>query len=219
MKKQIQAVLFDLDGTLADTAQDLAAALNATLKHFNYPELSFEDIRPAVSHGGIALIQRGFNQTPDSAGFEEKRQFLLDYYLHNICRHTRLFDGMDTVLQYLETANIPWGVVTNKPSWLTDPLLKAMSLDKRSAVTISGDTLKHNKPHPLPLLTACKIIGISPQNTLYIGDAARDIEAANNAGMDSLVALFGYIAQEDRPEDWGTPYMIHQATDILTYIP
>jgi phosphoglycolate phosphatase len=218
MNHPIQAVLFDLDGTLADTAHDLAAALNATLKHFDYPELAFEQIRPAVSHGGIALIQLGFQQTPETEGFEEKRRFLLDYYQNNICRHTRLFDGMDSVLSELESRQIPWGIVTNKPSWLTDPLISAMSLKQRSAVTISGDTLQHNKPHPLPLLTACERIGIKPENTLYVGDAERDIKAANNAGMKSLVALFGYIDAHDEPEHWGTPHMIHQATDILNFI-
>lgn len=212
----IKAVLFDLDGTLADTAQDLAAALNATLTHFGQTELPFEQIRPMVSHGGIALIYLGFGLTPNDDGYTERRTFLLDYYQQNICSKTVLFDGMATLLDKLEDNNMPWGIVTNKPSWLTNPLLEALDLRHRADVVISGDTLAKNKPDPLPMTTACDIINTAPCNTLYIGDAARDIEAANNAGMPSIVALFGYI--DDDPSQWGTPHMIQHASEIADYL-
>ena len=135
-----QAVLFDLDGTLADTAPDLAYALNRTLRHYGHAEMPYEDIRPVVSHGGIALIRLGFDMQPDQPGFEERRQYLLQIYLENLCRETRLFDGMDTVLAHLESNAIAWGIVTNKPAWLTDPLLAQMGIDKRTPAIVSGDT-------------------------------------------------------------------------------
>ncbi len=214
----MHGVLFDLDGTLADTAPDLAWALNETLRLNGREALPFDTIRPAVSHGGVALIRLGFGIEPEDPGFEPLRQTFLRLYQENICRQTRLFPGMPEVLEALERRAIPWGIVTNKPSWLTDPLLAAMELDGRAASIVSSDTTAERKPHPLPMLTACRQLGSEPGETLYLGDAERDIEAAHNAGMPALVALFGYIGAEDRPEAWGAEGMIAAPGDLLTWL-
>ncbi len=215
---RIQGVLFDLDGTLADTAPDLAWALNETLHLNGRKPLPFETIRPAVSHGGIALIHLGFGIESDNPDFEPLRQTFLRIYQDNICRQTRLFPGMAEVLDELEQRAIPWGIVTNKPAWLTNPLLAAMKLDRRAASIISSDTTAERKPHPLPMLTACRQLGSEPRETLYIGDAERDIQAAHNAGMPALVALFGYIGEEDRPGEWGAEGMIAAPNNLSAWL-
>ena len=219
MTEDIHAVLFDLDGTLADTAPDLAHALNRTLEHFGRPALPFEAIRPVVSHGGIALIRRGFGMEPEDRGFEERRQHLLDVYLNNICTHTRLFPGMEAVLTRLCARNIPWGIVTNKPSWLTDPLMAALPMPCGTGVVVSGDTLPQRKPHPAPLLHAAERLDTDPAHCLYVGDAERDIEAGRAAGMTTACALFGYLGEEDRPEDWGADLWLRQPGDLLAFLP
>jgi HAD superfamily hydrolase (TIGR01509 family) len=197
---QIQTILFDLDGTLLDTAPDLAQALNATLQANGRATLPFEQIRPAVSHGGSALIRLGFQLEP------------------HIADQTRLFPGMEVVLQHIEAQGLTWGVVTNKPGWLTEPLLDALDLQRRAASVVCGDTLNECKPHPAPLLHACKRIGTPPGQCVYVGDAERDIKAGHNAGMATLLALFGYLMESDRPEDWGASALIQQPADILAWL-
>jgi len=196
------SVLFDLDGTLADTAPDLAGALNETLRHYGQNALPYEHIRPVVSHGGIALTRLGFGMEPEQEGFEERRQFLLQRYAKNLCRETRLFDGMDSVLDRLERHRIPWGIVTNKPAWLTDPLIRLMRLDHRAACVVSGDTCKRRKPHPDPILFACRQIDVDPMASWYVGDAGRDMEAGRAAGCFAIGALFGYLHPDDPPDGW-----------------
>lgn len=217
-KQAIQTVLFDLDGTLLDTAPDLANALNAVLEANGHAPLPFDAIRPAVSHGGRALIELGFELPPGHPDFEPRRLQLLDYYLNNIAQHTRFFSGMEEVLEYIETHGLSWGIVTNKPGWLTNPLLAALKLDQRAAAIVCGDTLAERKPHPAPLLHACKLIGSKPEQCLYVGDAERDIQAGHNAGMATLVALFGYLMTEDKPEDWGANALIRHPAEILDWI-
>ncbi len=216
--KQTQTVLFDLDGTLLDTAPDLANALNAVLQSNGRECLQFDAIRAVVSHGGRALIELGFGQDTEYPEFEARRLELLDYYEKNIARHTRLFPGMEDVLGEIESRGLNWGVVTNKPGWLTDPLMTALNLDKRAASIVSGDTLKENKPHPAPLLHACKLIGSKPEHCLYVGDAERDIQSGRSAGMPTLVALFGYITANDHPEDWGATALIREPAEILDWL-
>lgn len=215
MPEKTTAVLFDLDGTLVDTAPDLADALNATLKHFGRESLPFESIRPEVSHGGIALIRLGFKIEPDDAHFEDYRQFLLDYYKNNLSVNSRLFEGMDELLEQLESSGIPWGVVTNKPSWLTDPLMQQMGMDKRAACIVSGDTCANKKPHPEPIHHACQLAGVSVEHCWYIGDAERDIEAGNAAGCTTVTALFGYIDEDDQPENWQADHLISHPSEIM----
>ena len=214
----IRTVLFDLDGTLLDTAPDLAAALNTVLEENRQPTLPFAAIRPVVSHGGIALIKLGFGLPQDDPQFEPLRQRLLTVYRENISRHTILFPGMETVLQAIEQRGLNWGVVTNKPGWLTDPLLKDLQLYDRAACVVSGDTLQERKPHPAPLLHACKLTNRLPAQCLYVGDAQRDIEAGENAGMYTMVALFGYFTEEDRPQDWGATHIIDEPAELLAWL-
>ena len=214
----IRTVLFDLDGTLADTAPDLAFALNEVLREQGSPPLPFERIRPVVSHGGIALIKLGFNIDETAPEFDTLRQRLLAIYREHIVRHTTLFDGMDEVLGTIEARGLNWGVVTNKPAWLTEPLMAGLALQQRAATIISGDTLDQRKPHPAPMLLACEQAGSKAAECLYVGDAERDIEAGRNAGMQTLVALFGYIADEDRPEQWQADGMVKGATGILEWL-
>jgi phosphoglycolate phosphatase len=212
------AVLFDLDGTLADTAPDLAYALNRTLAHFGRPALPYEAIRPVVSHGGIALIRLGFGIAPDEPTFEDKRQFLLRVYADNLLRHTALFPGIAECLTYLEVRKIPWGIVTNKPAWLTDPLMAAMALTERAGCIVSGDTCTNRKPHPEPILYACERLDRAASESWYIGDAGRDMEAGRAAGCLTVGALYGYLHPEDPPADWDADLMIETPADVLTLL-
>ena len=216
--KKTKAVLFDLDGTLADTAPDLAFALNETLKRNDKEPLPFEKIRPVVSHGGIALIKLGFNIEPDHPQFEKLRQQLLDIYIDNIANETRLFDGMEQLLQELEQRDIHWGVVTNKPAWLTDPLMDKLNLTQRAACVVSGDTLPERKPHPAPVLYACEQAGSHATECIYVGDASRDIEAGNRAGLKTIAALFGYIEENDDPHQWEADVMINHPLEVLDWL-
>lgn len=211
----VRLVLFDLDGTLADTAPDLAYALNQTLLRHGRPSLPFERIRPHVSHGGAALVRFGFDITPDHPDFELYRQDLLAIYQANLTRETTLFPGMGPVLKELQQASIAWGIVTNKPSWLTDPLVTGMGLSRRAACVVSGDTTAHSKPHPEPILHACRIAQTEPAACLYVGDAERDIIAGRKAGTHTLAALFGYLGDEDRPREWGADDTVSRPGEIL----
>jgi phosphoglycolate phosphatase len=209
------AVLFDLDGTLADTAPDLAAALNRTLVHFDRPPAPYEHIRPVVSHGAMALVRTGFAMTPEDPGFAERRQFLLDSYAKHLCDKTTLFDGMAEVLAYLEGNGIHWGIVTNKPAWLTEPLIDAMGLDDRAACVISGDTCSNRKPHPEPILHACQLIGCDVSATWYVGDAGRDIQAGRAAGCTTVAAMYGYLHPDDPADTWNADLTITQPRMLL----
>jgi len=213
---KIKTVLFDLDGTLADTAPDLAGALNHVLKTHNYEPLPYETIRPYVSHGGIALITLGFGK--DHPEFDSLYKELLAHYKNNIANETTLFEGMNELLANLEANNLNWGVVTNKPGWLTEPLIQALNLTTRAATIVSGDTLEQRKPHPAPILHACNQAGSEAAECIYIGDAERDIEAGNAAGMLSVVALFGYIAESDKPNEWNAHASINHPKEILSII-
>jgi phosphoglycolate phosphatase len=208
-------VLFDLDGTLADTAPDLALALNRTLQHYGRPPLHYETIRPVVSHGGIALIQLGFGLSPGSPGFDERRQLLLDLYAGDLCRETRLFDGMAGVLERLERDAIHWGIVTNKPAWLTDPLVERMGLAQRVAALVSGDTLALRKPHPEPIRHACSLVPVAPDRTWYVGDAGRDMQAGRAAGCNTIGAEYGYLHPDDPVSAWDADAHIAKPADLL----
>lgn len=210
----IEHVLFDLDGTLADTADDLANALNAIRVKRGLTELAKTLIRPTVSLGGNAMIKLAFGLEEGDADFISTRDEFLEHYRQNIANETRLFDGMETLLHALENENKPWGIVTNKSGWLTEPLLKAMSLDKRAACIVCGDTLAQRKPHPAPILHACELMASDPTTTVYIGDAERDIEAGRRAGTKTLVALYGYIDETEDPVSWGADGMVNTAYEI-----
>ncbi|MDO8810456.1 MAG: HAD-IA family hydrolase, partial [Gallionella sp.] len=175
----VKAVLFDLDGTFADTAPDLAAALNHTRATRNLPPLSLDIVRPQASHGSPGLLKLGFGIKPDAPDYNALRDIFLDYYERNICAHTRLFVGMAELVAALEQRGIQWGIVTNKPHRYTVPLMQALGYAERATCLISGDTCAHAKPHPEPMFKACEITGVAPEQCLYLGDDLRDMQAAN----------------------------------------
>lgn len=214
----IDYVLFDLDGTLADTGPDLAGTLNLLLSEEGREPLPYEMIRPLVSHGSLTMINNCLGIPVDSTEMRRLHGRFLEIYQSRLAEETDLFPGMDEVLASIEAMALPWGIVTNKPGFLTTPLISALRLDHRTACVVSGDTLEYSKPHPAPLLHACQVAGRAPSRSLYIGDARRDIEAGLNAGMYTLVALYGYLGAEDRPETWGAAGMIQNPAGVLTWL-
>ena len=218
MHANIRTVLFDLDGTLADTAPDLAQALNVLLKEEGRAPLPFEKIRPEVSHGATALVKLGFGIGPQDADFDRLRKRFLALYSQDLCTHTRPFPGIETLLENLQQRGINWGIVTNKPAFLTEPLVASLGLRPAASCVISGDTTVNRKPHPEPMLLACVQAGSRPEQCLYVGDAERDIQAGRQAGMKTLVALFGYISQHESPNRWGADGMIEAPLDILDWL-
>lgn len=217
-KPLIKTVLFDLDGTFADTAPDLADALNRTLIANRRSPLPFELIRPVVSHGGRALIELGFGIKDNDAGFESLRQQLLSFYKADIAKHTQLFPGVLALLQGLQRENLQWGIVTNKPGWLTQPLLASLDLPTAPCSVVSGDTLPQRKPDPAPLLYASKMCQCAPAQCLYVGDAERDIIAGKRAGMQTMAALYGYIRADDDPQQWQADCYIDHADAIYPWV-
>ena len=218
MPSKIRTVLFDLDGTLADTAPDLAHALNALLVEEGKMALPYETIRPEVSHGASALVTLGFGLKPGDPEFDRLRQRFLEIYSANLSRYTRLFPGVAELLRTLKERGRNWGIVTNKPAFLTDPLVKQLNPEPPPACVVSGDTTTNRKPHPEPMLHACALAGSEPAQCLYVGDAARDIRAGKDAGMRTLVALFGYISKDETPQNWGADGMIHYPREVLDWL-
>jgi len=212
------AVLFDLDGTLVDTAPDLAFALNTLLEQEGYSPLPYENIRPVASHGSPALLALGFGISSEDESYTSLQKRFIQLYQDNIARETRLFNGMEEVLSALEKAEITWGIVTNKPAFLTEPLVEKLNLSHRAACIVSADTTPFSKPHPAPMLHACKIIQHAPEHCLYIGDAQRDIEAGKNANMQTVTALYGYLSEQDDPDSWLADMAIKDPRDILRWI-
>ncbi|HEY9201154.1 MAG TPA: HAD-IA family hydrolase [Gammaproteobacteria bacterium] len=213
--QQIKTVLFDLDGTLIDTAPDMAHALNLLLEEEQCDTLPYEAIRPVVSNGSAALVELGFAGVSDPAELARLKQRYLDIYQANLCVHSTLFPGMAELIDQLELHRRNWGVVTNKPGWLTDPLMRQLDLYTRAACVISGDTTANRKPHPEPMYLACKQAGSTGSQCLYIGDAQRDIQAGRNAGMQTMIACYGYIGDWENIDDWGADYRIEQPLDVL----
>ena len=196
------AVLFDLDGTLVDTAPDMVRTLQSLQREHSRTPVAYELGRSYVSNGVLGLLRVGFPDAADDLR-EELRLDFLRRYASGICEHSVVFAGLDALLDELEAADIPWGVVTNKPAYLTDRLLEALQLGQRAVCAVSGDTLAERKPHPAPLLHACEIAAVEPAASIYIGDAARDIEAGRAAGMGTIAAGYGYIVDGDDPAAWG----------------
>ena len=214
----IGCVLFDLDGTLVDTAPDMANALNRTLVNHGRQPLAFETIRPSVSLGGVALVKLAFELDEADPELDRLRKEFLAIYRDNLSRESCLFPGMELVLAGLEEISASWGIVTNKPAWLTNPLMQDLQLDARTGCIVSGDTLEQRKPHPAPLLHACELLQRNPGETVYVGDARRDIEAGASAGMTTLVAAYGYIDKADNPDDWGADGLVESPEEILSWV-
>ncbi len=214
----IHGVLFDLDGTLLDTAPDMTHALNLLLEEEGKQPLSFEVCRDHVSHGSIAMITLGFGTRQSASDLERRRQRFLHIYEKNLCVDTKLFDGMDETLDFLEEYKIKWGVVTNKPEFLTLPLMDQLDLTGRACSIISGDTLKQRKPHPQPLYRAASQCGCLATECIYVGDAERDILAGNRANMRTLLASYGYIDESQNPVEWGANGIVEYPGEILDWI-
>jgi N-acetyl-D-muramate 6-phosphate phosphatase len=213
----IKGVLFDLDGTLLDTARDFFDALNALRAEERLPPLLYEKVRGQVSHGGHALVRLSFGALPEPEHLVMWKR-LLDIYRRQLAKHTRLFAGGDEMLEGLERRGLRWGIVTNKPGWLTEPLLRELKLDTRARAVVSGDTFPERKPHPRPLLHAAQVMGIAPAECVYVGDAERDAQAAQAAGMFSVVAGFGYLGEEDRADQWYQHGWLDAPLDLLAWL-
>jgi phosphoglycolate phosphatase len=210
----IKAVLFDLDGTLADTAPDLTHALNRVRDARGLPPLPLAATRPVASQGARGLIGVGFDVRPGESGYDALRDEFLAHYADNLCRNTRLFAGIPELLDRLEARALPWGVVTNKAERFTLPLLELLKVRNRSACVIGGDTTGRIKPHPEPLLAASRAIGLAPGACIYLGDDQRDVDAGRAAGMKTAVARWGYLNGQ-APDSWGADFMIDSPKDLL----
>lgn len=215
---QIKTVLFDLDGTLIDTAPDMANALNILLTEEERNPLPYTTIRPVVSNGSVALVKLAFGDEVEENYLRYLKQRYLEIYQEKLCVDSVLFEGMDELLGHIESAGMNWGVVTNKPGWLTEPLMQQIGLAERASCIVSGDTTTNRKPHPEPMYHACIKAGSKPHQCLYIGDARRDIEAGKNAGMKTIVAAYGYIGDGENTNDWGADETVNQPENILNYL-
>lgn len=216
----IECVLFDLDGTLLDTAYDFAFALNQTCYEFNQKPLRYQRIRESVSQGGLAMTQLAFPHLAGEA-LEARRQHFLEIYFKNINHHTQVFPGLLPGLFALAERQMPWGIVTNKPTWLTKELLDNLEFPSPPLSVICGDTLAVRKPDPAPLLLASKECGVAPESCLYIGDHIRDIEAGNNAGMKTASALYGYLpnnSQSHLEKPWPADYQFETPFEVSQFI-
>lgn len=200
--RRFDAVLFDLDGTLVDTAPDMVAVLQQMQRDHGLEPVDYAFGRNHVSNGAVGLLRIGFPDVLVEFDSPLHREYL-ERYAGRLCDQSALFEGLEPLLARLESGGRPWGIVTNKPARMTVPLLEALALSARSACTVSGDTLPQRKPHPAPMLHACDIAGIEPGATICVGDAARDIEAGRAAGLATIAAAWGYITEDDNPHHWG----------------
>ena len=210
-----RGVLFDLDGTLADTAPDLGFALNQQRLARGMPELPIEAVRSQASSGARGLLKIGFNIEPGQSGYDAMRDEFLDIYERNLSRNTRLFPGVSALLEQVERRGLRWGIVTNKAERFTFPLLRALTLIDRAACVICGDTTPNPKPHPAPLLAAAEKLGIPARQCIYVGDDERDVQAGHAAGMPVVVARYGYLGNGTPPEQWGADGFIDAPEDLL----
>lgn len=218
IKNTIEAVLFDLDGTLIDTAPDMALALNIQLEKHGKNRLGDNKIRPWVSHGAAALLKIGFGIEQNNSDFDSMRQEYLEIYSNNLSVKSQPFAGIEELIAKLDDQSISWGVVTNKPEYLAAPLMESFEFSQSMKILIGGDTVKPAKPSPKPLFVACKKMQCIPTKSIYIGDAERDITAGNAAGMLTVLAQYGYITAQDRPEQWQADLSVDSAQDISSLL-
>jgi 2-phosphoglycolate phosphatase len=214
----IEAVLFDLDGTLADTAPDMALTVNRMLASRGMPAVAVEQVRPFVSRGARGMVCSAFGITSEHRDFNAMRDEFLRLYGENLVVDTRLFPGMEELLASLESRGIKWGVVTNKFERFARPIIDELGLGKRAAVIVGGDTCPRPKPFPDPLLFAAAAIGVAPMRTLYVGDDERDVQAARAAGMPVVVAGYGYLGDGPPPALWNADAIVRDAGGIGKWI-
>jgi len=211
-------VFFDLDGTLADTAPDLVAATNQLLSARNLPLKPYEQLRPCASAGARGLIGGAFGIDTKHPDFIPLRDEFFANYEKALFVHSKLFDGMEYLLEQLDSAKLPWGIITNKSERFTNPLTELMGLRQRAVSTVSGDTTPHSKPHPEPILHAARIANLDPSKSIYVGDDIRDILAGKAAGMKTVAAAYGYCGCEQPPEAWGADFIIQTPQELLQII-
>lgn len=214
----VEAVFFDLDGTLADTAPDLGGALNRVRREEGLEPVPLNQLRPVVSQGVRGLLRVGFGLHPDDAAYPGLQERVLAHYEQNICHATVLFPGVDALLTRLEKLQLPWGIITNKRSRYTEPLVRALQLDQRAITIVSGDTAGVPKPAPEPMLHACRAAGVNPENCWYVGDDLRDVQAAHAANMRAIAAAWGYLGDGSPPEDWHAEVLAQSPADIARAI-
>jgi len=218
MRAGVNAVLFDLDGTLIDSAPDLAGAANTLRAEHGLAPLPYEQLRPMVGAGARGMIGTSFGVTPDHAQFEALRDAFLAIYERDLLLRTRVFEAMVPVLAALESAGVAWGIVTNKAQRFTSPVVAGLGLDQRAAAVVCGDTTPHAKPHPAPLLEAARRMGVAPAACVYVGDDLRDVQAGRAAHMATLAAAWGYLGQGEHIGDWGADAVINVPEDLLKWL-
>jgi N-acetyl-D-muramate 6-phosphate phosphatase len=211
-------IFFDLDGTLADTAPDLVAATNKLLLARNLAPKPYEFLRPYASAGARGLLEGAFGIAPDHVDFIPLRDEFFANYEKALLVESKLFDDMDHLLDQMDQAKLPWGIVTNKSERFTKALVELMGLHQRSASTVSGDTTAHSKPHPEPILHAARLVNIDPSKSLYVGDDIRDVIAGKAAGMQTVAAAYGYCGCKEPPEAWGADYIVYSPLELLKII-
>jgi 2-phosphoglycolate phosphatase len=213
-----EGIFFDLDGTLADTAPDLVAAANKLLVARNLAPKPYEFLRPYASAGARGLLEGAFEISPDHEDFAVLRDEFFGNYEKALLIDSKLFDGIDHLLDQMDAANLPWGIITNKSERFTNPLTNLMGLRQRAISTVSGDTTPFSKPHPEPILHAARASNIDPSKSIYVGDDIRDVLAGKAAGMKTVAAAYGYCGCKEPPEAWGADYIIDTPLDLLQII-
>lgn len=218
LNANVAAVLFDLDGTLVDSAPDLAGAANDLRQQQGMAPLPYERLRPMVGAGARGMVGAAFGVQPDDDRFEALRDAFLARYAERLLQCTRVFEAVEPVLQRLARHALPWGIVTNKAMRFTEPVITGLGLHARAAVVIAGDTTPHAKPHPAPLLEAARRLGVAADRCVYVGDDLRDVVAGRAAGMATLAAAWGYLGQGDPIERWGADGVLHSPGELLKWL-
>ena len=213
-----EGIFFDLDGTLADTAPDLVAAINKLLVARKLTPKPYEFLRPYASAGARGLLEGAFGISPDHEDFVALRDEFFSNYEKALLVDSKLFDGIDHLLDQMDAANLPWGIITNKSERFTNPLTDLMGLRQRAVSTVSGDTTPYSKPHPEPILHAARTSNIDPSKSIYVGDDIRDVLAGKAAGMKTVAAAYGYCGCKEPPEAWGADYIANNPLDLLQII-
>ncbi len=216
-KMKYDAIVFDLDGTLIDSAPDLVNTLNDLLLYYGRPVQTLAALRPYVSYGSTKLMEIGFDNDYPKA-FAELRQDFLTHYKKQNTDNVAFFDGMETLLAAIEKSNTPWGIMTNKPTDCTLAIAQALALDKRAQAIVCGDTLPVSKPDPSPIILACKMMGVDSKRCVYIGDCRRDMTAGKLAEMDTIACQYGYVGPNDDMTSWQADYIAKTPMDILSFI-
>lgn len=211
---RLRAVLFDMDGTLLDTAPDFIAICQAMLAERGLPPVTDKLIRDVISGGAKAMVAATFALSPDAEGFEALRLEFLERYQRDCAVHSKLFDGMEELLADIEKANLIWGVVTNKPVRFAQPIMDQLGLSQRSALLICPDHVTRSKPDPEPLILACKMLDLDPASVLFVGDDLRDIESGRDAGTKTAAVRYGYIHPNDNPDHWGADVVVDHPLEL-----